>query len=164
MATLTVWKFDTAEGADQAVEKLKGLQRQELIQILDAATVSWPEGRSKPKTTQAFNLVGAGVLGGTFWGLLFGLIFFVPFLGAAIGAATGALSGYFSDYGIDDNFIKQIQDEVSEGTSALFVLTGQVTVDKVREAFKNQLSHVELLQSNLSKEQEAQLRKDFGGE
>jgi uncharacterized membrane protein len=164
MATLTVWKFDSGEGADQAVEKLKGLQRQALVEILDAATVSWPEGRSKPKTTQAFNLVGAGALGGTFWGLLFGLIFFVPYLGAAIGAATGALSGYFSDYGIDDNFIKQVRSEVSEGTSALFVLTGQVTVDKVREAFKDQLSHVELLQSNLSKEQEAQLRKDFGSE
>ena len=162
MATLTVWKFDTAEGADQAVEKLKSLQTQQLVEILDAATVSWPEGRKKPITTQAYNLVGAGALGGSFWGLLFGLIFFIPFLGAAIGAAAGALSGYFSDYGIDNNFIKQIQNEVSEGTSALFVLTGQVTVDKVREAFQEQLSHVELLRSNLSNEQEIKLREDFG--
>ena len=162
MATLTAWKFDQAEGADRAVEKLKGLQQQNLVEVLDAATVSWPEGRKKPKTTQAYNLVGAGALGGTFWGLLFGLIFFVPFLGAAIGAATGALSGYFSDYGIDDNFIKQIRDEISEGTSALFILTGQVTVDKVREAFQDELSNVELIQSNLSNEQEEQLREDFG--
>jgi len=162
MATLTAWKFDQAEGADRAVEKLKGLQQQHLVEVLDAATVSWPEGRKKPKTTQAYNLVGAGALGGTFWGLLFGLIFFVPFLGAAIGAATGALSGYFSDYGIDDNFIKQIRDEISEGSSALFILTGQVTVDKVREAFQDELSHVELIQSNLSNEQENQLREDFG--
>lgn len=164
MATLTVWKFDSAEGADQAVEKLKGLQKQELVQLLDAATVSWPQGRNKPKTTQAYNLVGAGVLGGSFWGLLFGLIFFVPFLGAVMGAATGALAGYFSDYGIDDNFIKQIRSEVSEGTSALFVLTGEVTLDKVREAFEDQSGRFELLQSNLSHEQEAQLRQDFGGE
>ena len=162
MATLTVWKFDSAEGADQAVEKLKNLQSQEIVEILDAATVSWPEGRKKPKTNQAYNLVGAGTFGGTFWGLLFGLIFFVPFLGAAIGAATGALSGYFSDYGINDDFIKQVRNEISEGKSALFVLTGQVTVDKVRDAFKEQLSHVELLQSNLSDEQETKLREDFG--
>jgi len=122
------------------------------------------EGKKKPSTNQAFNLVGAGTFGGAFWGLLFGLIFFVPFLGAAIGAATGALSGYFSDYGIDDNFIKELREQVTEGSSALFLLTGQVTVDKVRDAFKGELSHVQLVQSNLSNEQESKLREDFGGE
>jgi uncharacterized membrane protein len=58
-----------------------------------------------------------------FWGLLFGLIFFVPFLGLAIGAAIGALAGKMSDYGIDDNFIKQTREKVTEGTSALFLMT-----------------------------------------
>ncbi|PSN17995.1 hypothetical protein C7271_14810 [filamentous cyanobacterium CCP5] len=164
MATLTVWKFDSADGAEHAVSKLTELQKQELVKIFDAAVVSWPEGRKKPKTQQAFNLVGSGALGGAFWGLLFGLIFFMPFLGAAIGAATGALGGYFRDYGIDDDFIKDMRDQVTEGTSALFLLTGQVTTDKVRDAFKGELEHIELLQTNLSNEQEEQLREDFGME
>lgn len=164
MATLTVWKFDSADGAERAIARLSELQKQELIKIQDAAVVSWPEGRRKPKTEQAFNLVGSGALGGAFWGLLFGLIFFMPFLGAAIGAASGALGGYFRDYGIDDNFIKDMRSQVNEGTSALFLLTGQVTVDKVRNAFKGELEHVELLQSNLSSDQEERLREDFGME
>src|SRR3712207_8737016 len=35
MATLTVWKFPTAEGAQYAVATLRDLQRQELIQVQD---------------------------------------------------------------------------------------------------------------------------------
>lgn len=57
MATLTVWRFDTATGASQAIEKLGGLQKQQLVEIYDAATVSWPKGRKKPQINQAFNLV-----------------------------------------------------------------------------------------------------------
>jgi len=49
---------------------------------------------------------------------------------------------------------------VTEGTSALFLLTGQVTLDKVTEAFKG--TPMELIQSNLTKEQEAQLHEAFG--
>ena len=89
MATLTVWKFDSAGGADNAVATLEMLAKEELITVHDAATVSWPEGKKKPKTHQLAGLAGAGALGGAFWGLLFGLLFFVPLLGMAIGAAAG---------------------------------------------------------------------------
>ncbi|WP_257624300.1 DUF1269 domain-containing protein [Streptomyces griseus] len=91
MSTLTVWKFRTAEGAESVEEALKSLQKEGLIKILDAAVVSWPADRAKPRTKQLLNLVGAGALSGTFWGMLFGLIFLMPLLGAAIGAAAGAL-------------------------------------------------------------------------
>ena len=107
MGTLTVWKFDSAAGADSALDLLERLQKEELIQVNDAATVYWPEGRKKPKTEQLHNMTGAGALGGSFWGLLFGLIFFVPLLGLAVGAAMGALAGSMSDVGIDDDFIRR---------------------------------------------------------
>lgn len=163
MASLTVWKFNTADGADHALQKLEDLQKQQLIQVLDAAIVSWPIGRKRPKTYQAMDTVGAGMLGGAFWGMLFGLIFFMPFLGMAMGAAVGALSGHFTDYGIDDSFIKNVQSKVTEGTSALFLMTGQVTIDKVEAAFAPE-ERGELIQSNLSGEQEAKLRADFGAD
>lgn len=162
MASLTVWKFDTPDGADQALQKLQGLAKQQLIQIQDAATVTWPQGKKKPKTHQAASMTGAGALGGAFWGMLFGLLFFIPFLGMAIGAAVGALAGHFTDYGISDDFINQVRSKVTEGTSALFVLADQATVDKVAEAFKG--TKMELIQSNLSAEQEAALRAAFGEE
>jgi uncharacterized membrane protein len=159
MATLTVWKFDTAEGADQAEATLESLSKQELIKIHDAATVSWAEGKKKPKTRQLSSLAGAGALGGAFWGLLFGLLFFVPFLGLAIGAAAGALGGAMADVGIDDDFINSVKEKVTPGTSALFVMTSDAVVDKVHDAFQGQ--NAELIQTNLSAENEAKLREAF---
>jgi uncharacterized membrane protein len=162
MGTLTVWKFDTAAGADGALDLLQRLQKEELLQVNDAATVYWQEGRKKPKTEQLHNMTGAGALGGSFWGLLFGLIFFVPLLGAAIGAATGALAGSLTDVGIDDGFINKVRDQVTPGTSALFVLTSDAVVDRIKDAFSGHEPD-ELIFTNLSDEQEAALRQVFDG-
>ena len=66
MATLTVFKFDTPDGAEKALGLMQSLQKQNLIQLQDAATVSWPQGAKKPKTKQAVNLGAAGALNGAF--------------------------------------------------------------------------------------------------
>ena len=160
MATLTVWKFETAEGAQDALNKLGDLAKQQLIQIQDAAVVAWPAGAKKPKTKNYGSMTGQGALSGAFWGMLFGLIFFVPFFGLAIGAAMGALAGKFADYGIDDNFIKEVREKVTEGTSALFLLSSNAVEDRIAEAFTG--VKMELIQSNLSSEQEAKLKEEFG--
>jgi uncharacterized membrane protein len=159
MATLAVLKFPTAEGAATMLVELQNLQKQQLITIQDGAILSWPVGAKKPKTTQLTNLTGAGALSGAFWGMLFGLLFFVPFFGLAIGAAMGALAGHFAHYGIDENFINQVRDKITVGTSALFLLTSGVVVDKVAEAVKGQ--HFEIIQTNLSQAQEDELREAF---
>ena len=162
MATLTVLKFATPEGAGQMLDKIQSLQKMELIKLQDAAIVTWPVGRKSPKTKQLNNLAGAGAMQGAFWGMLFGLIFFIPFFGLAIGAAMGALSGKMADYGIDDNFIKQTREKVSEGTSALFLMTSDAVQDKVLAELKGY--QFELIASNLTKEQEEQLMAAFGEE
>ena len=159
MATLTAWAFPTVDGAEKAVEHLKQLQTQELIKLQDAAIVTWPVDKKKPKTQQLNNLTGAGALGGAFWGMLFGLLFFVPLLGAAIGAGMGALAGSMGDVGIDDNFIKSVKQRVTPGTSALFLLSSDAVIDRVKGAFDG-LSP-ELVASNLSTDQEAKLREVF---
>jgi uncharacterized membrane protein len=156
---MTVLKFSTADGAQQALGTVESLSKQHLINLHDAAIVTWPGGKKRPKTKQMANLAGIGALDGAFWGMLFGLIFFVPFFGMAVGAAMGALSGKFSDYGIDDDFIKSVRDQVTEGTSALFLMTSDAVMDKVADAFKG--VEFELIASNLSKEQEDELRAAF---
>ena len=162
MAALTVWKFNTPTGAGEALAKLESLQKQQLIQIQDAAVVEWKQGKKKPITRQAVSLAGASALSGAFWGMLFGLLFLIPLFGMAMGAAMGALAGHFSDYGIDDDFIKSVRSEVTEGTSALFLLTGSATVDKLQDELKGQMGA--LIRSNLTKEQEAKLNEAFGEE
>ncbi len=160
MATLVVFKFPSAEGAQNMIYTLENLQKQQLIQIDDGAIVTWPAGASKPKTQQLHNLTGVGALGGAFWGMLFGLLFFIPFFGLAVGAAIGALMGHFAHYGIDESFIDQVRGKITPGTSALFLLSSGAVVDKVAAAVKGQ--QFEIIQTNLSKEQEDKLRADFG--
>jgi len=130
-----------------------------LSEALHALGRSWLVGAKKPKTKQLTDLTGIGALQGAFWGMLFGLIFFVPFFGMAVGAAMGAISGKFADYGINDDFIKQTREQVTEGTSALFLLTSQAVTDKVLDELKG--FQFELIASNLTKEQEAELMAAF---
>jgi uncharacterized membrane protein len=164
MASLTVWKFDSAGGAQDGLATLEQLRREDVVQIDDAAFVTWPIGAKKPETHQMSGLTGSGALGGAFWGLLFGLIFFVPFLGAAIGAAMGGFAGSLTDVGIDDKFVKEVRDQVKPGTSALFLLTENAVVDRVSDATQDWRGHVTLIHTNLSDEQEDQLREAFSAE
>jgi uncharacterized membrane protein len=159
-ATLSVWKFESPTAADEAVSVIEELTREGVVTLHDAATVSWPADQKKPKTRQLTSTTGKGALGGAFWGMLFGLLFFVPLLGAAVGAATGALTGALTDVGIDDGFINKIRDQVTPGTSALFLMTSDAVLDKARDAFAGQ-SQPELIFTNLSSEQEAALREVF---
>ena len=162
MATISGFKFDTADGAGKMVDLVQDLSKQQLIVLEDAATVTWEKGKKKPKTKHLDDMTGTGALGGAFWGMLFGLIFFVPFFGMAVGAALGALAGHFANAGIDKDFIKQAQDKVTEGTSAVFLMTKDAVSDKVTDAVKDSGLKFELFYTNLSKDQEAQLRADYG--
>ena len=163
MATLSVLKFNDPYGADRVLIALQGLQERQMITLEDASVVSWPQGNKKPITHQLHSTAGAGALGGAFWGFLFGLIFFVPFLGAAIGAGMGALTGSMADVGIDDDFINQVRDQVTPGTSALFALTsGANAPERVIDELK--AYDFEIISTNLPEEQENKLREAFAQE
>src|SRR5262245_21674149 len=149
MATLTVLKFETPDGARRGVDLLQNLQRQQLIEVEDVAVVIWPTGARKPKTKHLGHMTGFGALDGAFWGLLFGIIFFVPAIGMAVGATMGVLTSRFKDYGISEEFIKQVREKVTQGSSALFVLSRAAVADKVITAFKS-APKFELLASNLT--------------
>ena len=163
MATLSVLKFNDPYGAERVMIALQGMQERQMITLEDAALVSWPQGNRKPTTRQLHSTAGAGAGWGAFWGFLFGLIFFVPFLGAAIGASMGAITGSLTDVGIDEDFIKQVREKVTEGTSALFALTSGATApDKVIDELK--AYDFEIISTNLPEEQEKKLREAFAQE
>jgi uncharacterized membrane protein len=159
-ATLTVWRFDAAGAADEAAGMLDRLVDEHVLSVVDAATVTWEREKKNPKTRQLTSTTVGGALGEAFWGMLFGLIFFVPLIGAAVGAATGALTGSMADVGIDDSFINKVRDQVTPGTSALFLMTSDVAVDELRDAFAGH-GPFELIFTKLSSEQEQALREVF---
>lgn len=160
MATVTVMKFEDVEGARTTYHKLGAMSKEHLLTIHDAAIVEWQEGKKRPKTQQVNDLVAAGGWSGAFWGLLFGVIFLVPILGMAVGAAMGALSGSLADIGIDDDFIAKIRLEVTEGTSALFLMTSDEVVDRIKAGLGD--AEFEIIATNLSEEQEEALKAAFG--
>jgi len=152
---LIVLGFPTTEAADQVVPELEAMQREGILQLADWARVI-KRADGKVDTRQATSTAGVGAAGGALWGMLFGLLFLMPLAGLAIGAATGALVGKLSDYGIDDKFIKDLSNQITPGTSALFLYVQQSTPDKVVERLRPH--NPTLLRTSLSEDVEAKLR------
>ena len=141
----TVWAFDDIDGAEKAIETLKNLQQQQLITVQDAAIVTMGGREEEAQDAAAEQPRRRGALGGAF-GMLFAPL---PHPAARRGdqRLSGAIAGSMADVGIDDKFIDQVKQQVTPGTSALFVLTSDAVQDRVREGFKG--TQGELIASNL---------------
>ncbi|MCU4801618.1 DUF1269 domain-containing protein [Halobacteria archaeon HArc-gm2] len=148
-------------GAEEMREQMYDFQKRELITLEDAAVVVRKEnGHAKVK--QAHSLVGSGALGGAFWGMLIGVLFLAPWLGMAVGAASGALAGKLGDVGIDDSFIKEVSETIEPGMSALFLLTRDANIDRIQEELSD--AEFTIIQTNLSPDDETQLKETFAAE
>ena len=135
MSDLVVISFDDEHTAFEMRAALAKLQKEYLIEMEDVVVVT-KNDKGKVKLHQAVNLTAAGAVGGAFWGMLIGMIFLNPLVGAAVGAGAGAMSGKLRDIGISDNFMKELGETFTPGSSALFVLVRKVTPDKVLDALK----------------------------
>jgi uncharacterized membrane protein len=161
VSELVVLAFDGKDRALEARDELFELQKQQLITLRDAAVVVRKEN-GKVDVKQAQSLVGAGAVGGAFWGMLIGVLFWMPWLGLAIGTISGALSGKLADYGIDDTFIEEVGGTIDPGDSALFLLVEDVVADRIIEEMTQ--FDPEVVRTNLSQEDEQQLRDAFAAE
>jgi len=107
LAILTALKFNKPDGAHQMWTLLNQLRRQHQIAIHDAAIVSWPNFKEKPRTHRLRHLAGAG---------------------ERICAST--------ELGFDDEFVRQVRNQVIEGASALILLTGSALIKQVAHPLK----------------------------
>lgn len=163
MSSLVVLRFDDMDGAEAMRDRMYSLQKRELITIEDAAVVVRnKKGRAKVK--QAYSLVGAGALGGAFWGMLIGLLFFAPWLGLLAGAAGGALTGKLGDIGIDDDFIKEVQEVIEPEDSALFLLARDGNLERIEQELSDFEYEFQIIETNLSPEDDERLRATFAAE
>jgi uncharacterized membrane protein len=163
VSDLVVLDFDGVGTADDVLAKLRGMQKQHLIDLEDACVVVHTDA-GKVQVKQAVNLTGIGAASGASTGMLIGalagLLVLNPLAGMALGglggAGFGAMSGSMADYGINDEFIKNLGNTIPKGSSALFMLIKSSTPDKVLpeiEPFKPRV-----LKTSLSNEQEEKLR------
>lgn len=156
MSDLIAVAYDDEYKAEEVRLALAKLQKEHLIELEDAAVVVKKED-GKVKLKQAINLTAAGAASGSFWGLLIGTLFWAPLVGVAVGAASGALSGALSDIGVDDDFMRELGETLTPGSSALFVLVRKVTPDKVLEEVAP--FGGKILRTSLSKDDESQLQE-----
>lgn len=154
MADLFVLGFPTRERAEAVMEVARDLQKQELLDLEDAALV-WRTTDGKIKVQQAFSPVGAGAAGGALWGTLFGLLFLMPVFGLAVGAGVGALAGKLTDLGINDKFMKEVAASLTPGTAAVFALVRRSTPDRVRQALAPYQPTI--IRTSLSVQEESEL-------
>jgi uncharacterized membrane protein len=134
MSDLVAIAYDNLETAQQVAANAAEAQKAHTIDLEDMVIVE-RQADGKVKLHQP-SMAAAGAVSGALWGGLIGLIFFVPFVGMAIGAASGAAAGKMSDYGVDDNFMKQLGEELGEGKAAVVFLVRRVSVDKVLPEIK----------------------------
>ena len=160
MSKLVVIGFDDESTAFNMRAELVKLQQEYLLKMEDAVVVT-KDQKEKVKLHQAVNLTAAGAVGGSFWGMLIGMIFLNPLLGAAVGAGAGAISGKLRDIGISNEFMKELGQTLTPGTSALFVLVHDATPDKVMERLKGFKGRV--IQTSLAKDKEEELQKVLEG-
>jgi uncharacterized membrane protein len=159
MSELMVLGFENEAEADNFGLKLAQMQQAMIIQLEDAAeVVRDPDG--KPHVKHGHGMVGAGAMGGAFFGMLFGLLFFIPFLGLAIGAGMGALFAKMGKTGIDQQVLQQMGDAVPPGKAGWFLLIGQLTEDKFLAEVQG--ANAKVVRTNLTEEQEKQLKEAFG--
>jgi uncharacterized membrane protein len=161
MTAFTVWKFEDPQGADHASALLVDAERDGLVKILDHAVVSWPEGADRPRTRHEHDDVRRGTGWGGFWGLLFGLLFAAPVLGAAAGAAGGTFLKMRQGLGITDEQLDNIRTEVTQGTSALFLVTEEADLDRLGERMRGVFTR--LIDTNLTEAERSMVTEAMGG-
>ena len=133
MSELIVVAYPDRHRADEVLLELRKSTRDHLVDLEDAAVVTKSPG-GRVSLRQTHHLSASGAVGGGFWGLLIGALFLAPVLGAAVGAATGALAGALADVGIDDDFMRELGEQLQPDSSALFLLVvraapGQIVTD-----------------------------------
>jgi uncharacterized membrane protein len=162
MTTFSVWKFDDPGGAEHAERMLREAAADQLVKIDDHAVVSWPVGASHPTTKHGHEETWRGAGWGSIFGILIGTLFFVPVVGGLAGAALGALAKRTADAGITKEQLEKIRVEVTEGTSALFVVTEEGNLDRLGERMRGMNSSA-LLATNLTEGERGMLLEAFGG-
>lgn len=130
--TLTVWQYDTAMGAAAGEVRLKDLQQQGAVRVVDAITVTWVPGAEEPRVGHLLRQGAATVTKGSVLGALVGTLFLAPVVGAAAGAGIAGLAHKLRDTGIDEGFLEEIKAGIVPGTSALLVLSSDEDIDVVR--------------------------------
>jgi uncharacterized membrane protein len=154
MSDLIVMSFNSAAVAEEVRDKVRQLQKGGLIALSDAAVITKDaEGKiSVNNEVSRETKVGAGV--GAVLGAVLGFAF--PIAGILIGTAGGAAVGAMVGNGVDRKFVEDVQNTLTPGSSALFLVIRSGDAAALRGALEPYEGT--LIQTTLDSSLEEQLR------
>jgi uncharacterized membrane protein len=133
-----VMVFDGPYDAEKARLELRMMEKDELVDLQESVVlVRDNNGEIHFHHSQHFTLPLS--LGGGFVGTLVGLMILNPvvaLIGGISGTALGALLGALKEVGIEEDFMKDLADEMRPGSSSLFIVTRKGDPQKIMEALK----------------------------
>jgi uncharacterized membrane protein len=97
--TLTVWHHESAMGAAAGEVRLKDLQQQSAVRVVDAITVTWVPGADGPHLGHLLRHGAASIARDSMLGALVGLLLAAPVAGGAPGAGVAALARHLGPSG-----------------------------------------------------------------
>jgi uncharacterized membrane protein len=156
MASVTAVTFEDMEQGPQMREALKGLEKQGLLSLDDAAVIIKDVNGKFKVHGQMDRGVKWGAGGGALIGLLLGSIFF-PIGGIILGALAGAGIGASANIGIDKKFIQDIEAAMPNGSSAVIIYARHANATAVRAALEP--FHGQIFQTTLDGDAEESLRR-----
>jgi uncharacterized membrane protein len=156
MGNIIVIAFDNVEEAGKVHKTLKSVQSGGYLDLDDAAVVVRDEEGKLHVHDEMDRGVKVGAIGGGLIGLLIVGIF-APVAGIIFGAIAGGLIGSSFDLGISKKFIKEVQESLEPGTSAIFFIVKDADPNMALAALKPYKGTV--LQTSLAPEEEESLRR-----
>jgi len=128
-STIVILTFDDTEKAGQVLETVRGLEKENIVVLKDAAVViKDADGKIEAKETRDVT-TRRGVITGGMLGLIIGIVVGGPIGGLVVGGLIGAWTAKKIDLGISNEKLTSITDEMTKNSSALFLQVEKV--DKV---------------------------------
>jgi uncharacterized membrane protein len=121
MSQVIVLTFNDQDQAGEVRESLRRLEKDGQLELDDVVVVVKDEDGKLSTKDELDRGVKVGAAGGGLLGILIGGIIF-PISGLLIGLAGGALAGKVFGGGIDKKFVKEVQEALQPGSSAIFLV------------------------------------------
>jgi len=156
MSEWIVIVFDNLDEAQVVREQIRKLENSGDLSLDDAQIIAKDADGKVQLKGQVDRGVKVGAIGGGLLGLLLAGLFF-PVAGIMIGALAGAGIGKMAGLGVDKKFIKDVQEAVKPGNSALFLVVRHANFAALRATL--QPHEGSIYQTTVSPEDEATLKR-----
>jgi uncharacterized membrane protein len=156
MSEWIVIVFDNSDEAQVVRDEVRELEKSGNLALDDAQVIARDlDGKIHAKGQMDRGVAVGAVGGGLIGMLLVGILF--PVGGLVLGALAGAGLGKMAGLGVDKKFIKDVQEALKPGTSALFLVIKHANFAALRAMI--QPHEGTIFQTNVSTEDEETLRR-----